>query len=276
MRFSSLKNKRERSKYKNMSDRDKQELELLNLQIKSILIYMVSDLFLFLFSIEAVRISCNKGEEGANPLILQQQGESLALIASIINYYINSTRYSSLINSNANKESIELEGVLTEAGVLIVIVYALSVIVSIKRYDASLIIDLFKYDKNNIYRLFWEGICFLIRFYGDYFLLSSTLKSIDLIRSKYDSSIKNIYNPDIDAVIAAEFYVLQRGVLYDINCSLLQDLINNGSDIEKKLLIPIQQVVIFTNIMAVIANTSVLSAFTQIYNKNVDEPIFGR
>ena len=276
MRFSSLKNKRERSKYKNMSDRDKQELELLNLQIKSILIYMVSDLFLFLFSIEAVRISCNKGEEGANPLILQQQGESLALIASIINYYINSTRYSSLINSNANEESIELEGVLTEAGVLIVIVYALSVIVSIKRYDASLIIDLFKYDKNNIYRLFWEGICFLIRFYGDYFLLSSTLKSIDLIRSKYDSSIKNIYNPDIDAVIAAEFYVLQRGVLYDINCSLLQDLINNGSDIEKKLLIPIQQVVIFTNIMAVIANTSVLSAFTQIYNKNVDEPIFGR
>ena len=276
MRFSSLKNKRERSKYKNMSDRDKQELELLNLQIKSILIYMVSDLFLFLFSIEAVRISCNKGEEGANPLILQQQGESLALIASIINYYINSTRYSSLINSNANKESIELEGVLTEAAVLIVIVYTLSVIVSIKRYDASLIIDLFKYDKNNIYRLFWEGICFLIRFYGDYFLLSSTLKSIDLIRSKYDSSIKNIYNPDIDAVIAAEFYVLQRGVLYDINCSLLQDLINNGSDIEKKLLIPIQQVVIFTNIMAVIANTSVLSAFTQIYNKNVDEPIFGR
>ena len=276
MRFSSLKNKRERSKYKDMSDRDKQELELLNLQIKSILIYMVSDLFLFLFSIEAVRISCNKGEEGANPLILQQQGEALALIASIINYYINSTRYSSLINSNANKESIELEGVLTEAGVLIVIVYALSVIVSIKRYDASLIIDIFKYNKNNIYRLFWEGICFLIRFYGDYFLLSSTLKSIDLIRSKYDKSIKNIYNPDIDAVIAAEFYVLQRGVLYDINCSLLQDLINNGSDIEKKLLIPIQQVVIFTNIMAVIANTSVLSAFTQIYNKNIDEPIFGR
>lgn len=276
MRFSSLKNKRERSKYKNMSDRDKQELELLNLQIKSILIYMVSDLFLFLFSIEAVRISCNKGEEGANPLILQQQGESLALIASIINYYINSTRYSSLINSNANKESIELEGVLTEAGVLIVIVYALSVIVSIKRYDASLIIDIFKYNKNNIYILFWEGICFLIRFYGDYFLLSSTLKSIDLIRSKYDKSIKNIYNPDIDAVIAAEFYVLQRGVLYDINYSLLLDLMNNGSDIEKKLLIPIQQVVVFTNIMAVTANISVLSAFMKIYNKNIDKPIFGR
>ena len=51
---------------------------------------------------------------------------------------------------------------------------------------------------------------------------------------------------------------------------------NNGSDIEKKLLIPIQQVVVFTNIMAVTANISVLSAFMKIYNKNIDKPIFGR
>lgn len=270
-------NKRsEKEKFKHISDNDKNALELLHLQLIFIYIYMMSDVFLFIGTIESINICYGKKEDN-NPVLLLEQGQILALIANIINNYITSTRYSQLTERyNEEEISLEPEFLVKQASILSIILYSLNVIAVSKQYKASLVINIFKCDKNSINLLFLQAVCFLMRFYGDYFLLRSTLKSIDLIRSKYDKSIKNIYNPDIDAVIAAEFYVLQRGVLYDIGCTALVTLINNGTELEKELLLPAQQTLVIANIIGVIANITVLIAFIKIYNRNENQPIFGR
>ena len=270
-------NKRsEKEKFKHISDNDKNALELLQLQLIFIYIYMMSDVFLFIGTIESINICYGKKEDN-NPILLLEQGQILALIANIINNYITSTRYSQLSERyNEEEISLEPEFLVKQASILSIILYSLNVIAVSKQYEASLVINIFKCDKNSINLLFLQAVCFLMRFYGDYFLLRSTLKSIDLIRSKYDKSIKKIYNPDIDAVIAAEFYVLQRGVLYDIGCTALVTLINNGTELEKELLLPAQQTLVIANIIGVIANITVLIAFIKIYNRNENQPIFGR
>lgn len=270
-------NKRsEKEKFKHISDNDKNALELLQLQLIFIYIYMMSDVFLFIGTIESINICYGKKEDN-NPILLLEQGQILALIANIINNYITSTRYSQLTERyNEEEISLEPEFLVKQASILSIILYSLNVIAVSKQYEASLVINIFKCDKNSINLLFLQAVCFLMRFYGDYFLLRSTLKSIDLIRSKYDKSIKKIYNPDIDAVIAAEFYVLQRGVLYDIGCTALVTLINNGTELEKELLLPAQQTLVIANIIGVIANITVLIAFIKIYNRNENQPIFGR
>lgn len=270
-------NKRsEKEKFKHISDNDKNALELLHLQLIFIYIYMMSDVFLFIGTIESINICYGKKEDN-NPVLLLEQGQILALIANIINNYITSTRYSQLTERyNEEEISLEPEFLVKQASILSIILYSLNVIAVSKQYEASLVINIFKCDKNSINLLFLQAVCFLMRFYGDYFLLRSTLKSIDLIRSKYDKSIKKIYNPDIDAVIAAEFYVLQRGVLYDIGCTALVTLINNGTELEKELLLPAQQTLVIANIIGVIANITVLIAFIKIYNRNENQPIFGR
>ena len=270
-------NKRsEKEKFKHISDNDKNALELLHLQLIFIYIYMMSDVFLFIGTIESINICYGKKEDN-NPILLLEQGQILALIANIINNYITSTRYSQLSERyNEEEISLEPEFLVKQASILSIILYSLNVIAVSKQYKASLVINIFKCDKNSINLLFLQAVCFLMRFYGDYFLLRSTLKSIDLIRSKYDKSIKKIYNPDIDAVIAAEFYVLQRGVLYDIGCTALVTLINNGTELEKELLLPAQQTLVIANIIGVIANITVLIAFIKIYNRNENQPIFGR
>lgn len=270
-------NKRsEKEKFKHISDNDKNALELLHLQLIFIYIYMMSDVFLFIGTTESINICYGKKEDN-NPVLLLEQGQILALIANIINNYITSTRYSQLSERyNEEEISLEPEFLVKQASILSIILYSLNVIAVSKQYEASLVINIFKCDKNSINLLFLQAVCFLMRFYGDYFLLRSTLKSIDLIRSKYDKSIKKIYNPDIDAVIAAEFYVLQRGVLYDIGCTALVTLINNGTELEKELLLPAQQTLVIANIIGVIANITVLIAFIKIYNRNENQPIFGR
>lgn len=270
------KKRSEKEKFKHISDNDKNALELLHLQLIFIYIYMMSDVFLFIGTIESINICYGKKEDN-NPILLLEQGQILALIANIINNYITSTRYSQLSERyNEEEISLEPEFLVKQASILSIILYSLNVIAVSKQYEASLVINIFKCDKNSINLLFLQAVCFLMRFYGDYFLLRSTLKSIDLIRSKYDKSIKKIYNPDIDAVIAAEFYVLQRGVLYDIGCTALVTLINNGTELEKELLLPAQQTLVIANIIGVIANITVLIAFIKIYNRNENQPIFGR
>lgn len=270
------KKRSEKEKFKHISDKDRNALELLHLQLIFIYIYMMSDVFLFIGTIESINICYGKKEDN-NPILLLEQGQILALIANIINNYITSTRYSQLTERyNEEEISLEPEFLVKQASILSIILYSLNVIAVSKQYKASLVINIFKCDKNSINLLFLQAVCFLMRFYGDYFLLRSTLKSIDLIRSKYDKSIKKIYNPDIDAVIAAEFYVLQRGVLYDIGCTALVTLINNGTELEKELLLPAQQTLVIANIIGVIANITVLIAFIKIYNRNENQPIFGR
>lgn len=270
------KKRSEKEKFKHISDKDRNALELLHLQLIFIYIYMMSDVFLFIGTTESINICYGKKEDN-NPILLLEQGQILALIANIINNYITSTRYSQLSERyNEEEISLEPEFLVKQASILSIILYSLNVIAVSKQYEASLVINIFKCDKNSINLLFLQAVCFLMRFYGDYFLLRSTLKSIDLIRSKYDKSIKKIYNPDIDAVIAAEFYVLQRGVLYDIGCTALVTLINNGTELEKELLLPAQQTLVIANIIGVIANITVLIAFIKIYNRNENQPIFGR
>ena len=173
-------------------------------------------------------------------------------------------------------KSLEPEALIKQASILTIILYELNVVVFVEIYKVSLVIDSSKCDKKHIDRLYLQAACFIMRFYGDYFLLSATLKSINLIKSKYDKRIDKIENPDVDAVIAAEIYVIQRGVLYDISCNELEDLMNSSDEFEKELLLLPKQILVVANIFGVVANIISLIGFIKLYNRNSNEPIFGR
>ncbi|WP_196000625.1 hypothetical protein [Clostridium sp. 1001271B_151109_B4] len=273
------KNNKGKEDIKNISKSDEFQLSLLNLQVKVILIYMISTIFLFYGVLQSIKLSCDKGEVGSNPNILLVEGQYLALIASILISYIDFSRYNEL-NERCKKgeinRSLEPEALIKQASILSVILYELNIIVGVATYKASFVINTFKCDKKHIDRLSLQAACFIMRFYGDYFLLRATLKSINLIRSKYDKRIGKIENPDVDAVIAAEIYVIQRGVLYNISCSELEDLINSGDGLERELLLLPKQILVVANIFGVVANITSLMGFIKLYNRNSNEPIFGR
>lgn len=273
------KNKKDKEQIKNISKSDEFQLSLLNLQVKIILIYMISNIFLFGGTLQSINISCNKKASDSNPNILLIEGQYLALIASILISYVDFSRYNEL-NERYKKgeinKSLEPEALIKQASILTVILYELNVVVFVEIYKVSLVIDSSKCYKKHIDRLYLQAACFIIRFYGDYFLLSATLKSINLIKSKYDKRIDKIENPDVDAVIAAEIYVIQRGVLYDISCNELEDLMNISDEFEKELLLLPKQILVVANIFGVVANITSLMGFIKLYNRNSNEPIFGR
>ena len=273
------KNKKDKEQIKNISKSDEFQLSLLNLQVKIILIYMISNIFLFGGTLQSINISCNKKASDSNPNILLIEGQYLALIASILISYVDFSRYNEL-NERYKKgeinKSLEPEALIKQASILTIILYELNVVVFVEIYKVSLVIDSSKCDKKHIDRLYLQAACFIMRFYGDYFLLSATLKSINLIKSKYDKRIDKIENPDVDAVIAAEIYVIQRGVLYDISCNKLEDLMNSSDEFEKELLLLPKQILVVANIFGVVANIISLIGFIKLYNRNSNEPIFGR
>lgn len=273
------KNKKDKEQIKNISKSDEFQLSLLNLQVKIILIYMISNIFLFGGTLQSINISCNKKASDSNPNILLIEGQYLALIASILISYVDFSRYNEL-NERYKKgeinKSLEPEALIRQASILTIILYELNVVVFVEIYKVSFVIDSSKCDKKHIDRLYLQATCFIMRFYGDYFLLSATLKSINLIKSKYDKRIDKIENPDVDAVIAAEIYVIQRGVLYDISCNELEDLMNSSDEFEKELLLLPKQILVVANIFGVVANIISLIGFIKLYNRNSNEPIFGR
>lgn len=273
------KNKKDKEQIKNISKSDEFQLSLLNLQVKIILIYMISNIFLFGGTLQSINISCNKKASDSNPNILLIEGQYLALIASILISYVDFSRYNEL-NERYKKgeinKSLEPEALIRQASILTIILYELNVVVFVEIYKVSFVIDSSKCDKKHIDRLYLQAACFIMRFYGDYFLLSATLKSINLIKSKYDKRIDKIENPDVDAVIAAEIYVIQRGVLYDISCNELEDLMNSSDEFEKELLLLPKQILVVANIFGVVANIISLIGFIKLYNRNSNEPIFGR
>ena len=273
------KNKKDKEQIKNISKSDEFQLSLLNLQVKIILIYMISNIFLFGGTLQSINISCNKKASDSNPNILLIEGQYLALIASILISYVDFSRYNEL-NERYKKgeinKSLEPEALIKQASILTIILYELNVVVFVEIYKVGLVIDSSKCDKKHIDRLYLQAACFIMRFYGDYFLLSATLKSINLIKSKYDKRIDKIENPDVDAVIAAEIYVIQRGVLYDISCNELEDLMNSSDEFEKELLLLPKQILVVANIFGVVANIISLIGFIKLYNRNSNEPIFGR
>ena len=240
---------------------------------------MISNIFLFGGTLQSINISCNKKASDSNPNILLIEGQYLALIASILISYVDFSRYNEL-NERYKKgeinKSLEPEALIKQASILTIILYELNVVVFVEIYKVSLVIDSSKCDKKHIDRLYLQAACFITRFYGDYFLLSATLKSINLIKSKYDKRIDKIENPDVDAVIAAEIYVIQRGVLYDISCNELEDLMNSSDEFEKELLLLPKQILVVANIFGVVANIISLIGFIKLYNRNSNEPIFGR
>lgn len=273
------KNKKDKEQIKNISKSDEFQLSLLNLQVKIILIYMISNIFLFGGTLQSINISCNKKASDSNPNILLIEGQYLALIASILISYVDFSRYNEL-NERYKKgeinKSLEPEALIKQASILTIILYELNVVVFVEIYKVSFVIDSSKCDKKHIDRLYLQAACFITRFYGDYFLLSATLKSINLIKSKYDKRIDKIENPDVDAVIAAEIYVIQRGVLYDISCNELEHLMNSSDEFEKELLLLPKQILVVANIFGVVANIISLIGFIKLYNRNSNEPIFGR
>lgn len=273
------KSKKEKKEVKYISKYDEFELLLLNLQVKIILIYMISDVLLVSGIFECLNFSCNKKKGENNPIILLVQGQYLALLASILICYVSFSRYNELSDRYERGEinrSIEPENLIKQSSIFIVILYELNISGYIELYKASFIVDILKCDKKDIDILYLQAYCFILRFYGDYFLLRSTLKGINLIKSKYDKRIKKIENPDEDAVIAAELYVMQRGVLYDIGYNALVNLIKTGSELEKEVLLPTKQIFVTANTFGVIGNIISLVGIIKIYNRNLNEPIFGR
>lgn len=126
---------------------------------------MISDVFLVSGTFDSVNLCCNKKDVDNNPIILLLEGQYLALLASILIFYVSFSRYDQLMGRYEKEEinkSIEPENLIRQASVLTVILYKLEIIGYGKLYKASLIINVFKCDKKGYRYIIFTSILFYI------------------------------------------------------------------------------------------------------------------
>ena len=270
--------KHHKARKKNISENDKKILYLLNIQSQAIMIYLIADVFFYTFAFILLEYAENKTESKINENIFLINGCALALIASIVISDISFKAYDNIHFKNLNGEidySINPEEGIAISSLYIILLFFINLIGAIELYKRVNICTI-KVTPQWIMVLKIQLQAYKIRFLGDYSFLIATLESFELIKNKYDNSKSNVENPDIPALIGANLYFIERIMLLYVSYQVYLHFLDECGDvIDSKYLEP-NKLAIFGNIIGVIANGISLQSFIEIYNRNVDRPIFGR
>lgn len=263
---------------KNISENDKKILYLLNIQSQATMIYLIADVFFYTFAFILLEYAENKTESKINENIFLINGCVLALIASILISHVSFTAYENIHFRDLNGEidySTNPEESIAISSLYLILLFFINLIGAIELYKRVNICTI-KITPQWIVVLKIQLQAYKIRFLGDYSFLIATLESFELIKNKYDNSKSNVENPDIPALIGANLYFIERIMLLYVSYQVYLHFLDECGDvIDSKYLEP-NKLAIFGNIIGVIANGISLQSFIEIYNRNVDRPIFGR
>lgn len=111
--------------------------------------------------------------------------------------------------------------------------------------------------------------------YSDFLSYLSTIEGIQLIYSKYDSSISNIYNPDITALQSLYAAIVARLMIANVaftKYDILIDKFNNG---EINFSLQPNVDINIANILSIMGYMYALRGAQGIYDRDITQPVFG-
>lgn len=264
---------------------DIEVIELLYEQLNSIIVFFISDYFFLRYGENAIYEVLSTGEKKEiyfyELAINFIKGNLLAMAGSLIGARVNNKRYMSQSRKKLNGKitySLNAERNIASSSVMLVILFLLQLIGAIGIYMRNLV------NSGNNQMLLVEVYlmeikAFQMRYLADYFLLESTMSSIMLVKSKYDTNDKLNYdmeNPDIPAVIAGELYFIQRTMLLYSNIIIYNGLFEKNNTPGYNLILKPNIIIILGNIIGTVGNIYTLDAYMEIYMRNVNQPVFGR
>lgn len=277
--------KRTKREIKNdkISEDDAFVIELLYEQISSLIIFFISNTFFYRYGQYALYEAIFNGSYGEKLSAWENfiKANVFSVSASLAGVQINMERYRQQCRRKAYGKihySLEPERKIAVSAIMSFFLFLFQLIGGIGIYKRSF----FHYESNRkelerIYNIELEA--FQIRYLADYFMLKSTIMSIKLINSKYyekNDLSHNMDNPDIPAIIAGQLYVIQRALLLYANYYVYKGLLKKYNKYEDNFLLLPNIIIIIGNIIGLFGNIIALIGFIEIYNRNVNQPIFGR
>lgn len=260
------------NKNNNNLEIDMKELELLQQQFIGCIFILLSDIIAF-SSLSQIIILRENNENNINEyLVLIIQAEIFAVISRVIFLNVDFTRYADLYERYENGEinfSLEPNIVINIADIYNLINYVYAYLGAIGIYNLNQVISL-----SNIELLELQVESVFIHLLSDFFLIESTLESIQLVKNRYEVEKIPIQNPDLAAIdfailnhISKILYVNFVFKSYEITA---QNLVERGLE---ELLIG-NKYMIISGVSSIVASYYILIAVCEIYNRHIVEPVF--
>ena len=112
--------------------------------------------------------------------------------------------------------------------------------------------------------------------YSDFLSYLATIEGIQLIYSKYDSSISsNIYNPDITALQSVYAAIVARLMIADVAFTKYDILINRFNNGEIDFSLQPNVDINIANILSLMGYMYALRGTQGIYERDITQPVFG-
>ena len=111
--------------------------------------------------------------------------------------------------------------------------------------------------------------------YSDYLSYLATIEGIQLIYSKYDSDMPNIYNPDVTALQSIYVAIVARLMVADVaftKYEILNKKLKNG---EINYSLQPNADINTANILSAIGSMYALRGAQGIYDRDITQPVFG-
>ena len=111
--------------------------------------------------------------------------------------------------------------------------------------------------------------------YSDYLSYLATIEGIQLIYSKYDSDMPNIYNPDVTALQSIYVAIVARLMVADVaftKYEILNEKLKNG---EINYSLQPNADINTANILSAIGYMYALRGAQGIYDRDITQPVFG-
>lgn len=277
----SHKRKRHHNKEKvDISEDDKIVINLLSIQSQAIKVYLIADVFFYEFAITVLKYVYIKNLDNSkvDENILLINGCGLSLIASVVLSEISFTAFERLHNKDINGEldySTNPEEGIAMASIYTILLFFINLIGAIGLYKRVNICEV-KISPYWIMLLNIQVKAYEIRFLADYLALTASLESIELVKSKYSKSHNNMPNPDIPALIAAILYLVQRVMLFYVSYEVYVYMIKECGEVVNLGYLEPNRLPIIASIFGIIADIIALNSFIEIYQRDIDRPIFGR
>ncbi|CDM67576.1 hypothetical protein CM240_0409 [Clostridium bornimense] len=111
--------------------------------------------------------------------------------------------------------------------------------------------------------------------YSDYLSYLATIEGIQLIYSKYDSNITNIYNPDITTLQSIYAAIVARLMLADVAFTKYDILIKRFKNGEINFSLQPNDDINTANILSALGYMYALRGAQGIYERDISQPVFG-
>lgn len=261
------KNKRSKINNENRSfEIDMEELKLLNYQVIASLIILYSDILLYKAANE---INENNIEAC---ILIRIQAQAYGLISRIIFLWVDFTRYSNLYERYINEEinySLQPNIDINIGDIFGVLIFYYGLFGDLGIYENNI-----QYDSETIELIRERRHSTIIHFYGNIFLLVSSLQSIQLVRSKYLKDKRNIPNPDITAIFFAVINEIARILFVNTELKIFNDIYMKYQNGEfQYTLIPNFKLVL-SSIFSLIQSYYILKSILGICDRHRVQPVF--